>query len=124
MPAIPGPQMAAAYIGASFVRSFLVGTGLYIVCAWWAMPPVREPFLLIAFAFFGAAIMASLGLITALWAEKYDQMGAVQNFVVMPLTFLSGVFGRFAAARLAGNQPFQPLLLPRRRLPSGLFRTG
>lgn len=92
MPAIPGPQMAAAYIGASFVRSFLVGTGLYIVCAWWAMPPVREPFLLIAFAFFGAAIMASLGLITALWAEKYDQMGAVQNFVVMPLTFLSGVF--------------------------------
>ena len=92
MPAIPGPQMAAAYIGASFVRSFLVGAGLYIVCAWWAMPPVREPFLLIAFAFFGAAIMASLGLITALWAEKYDQMGAVQNFVVMPLTFLSGVF--------------------------------
>ena len=37
-------------------------------------------------------IMASLGLITALWAEKYDQMGAVMNFVVMPLTFLSGVF--------------------------------
>ena len=48
MPAIPGPQMAAAYIGASFVRSFLVGTGLYIVCAWWAMPPVREPFLLLS----------------------------------------------------------------------------
>ena len=96
MPAIPGPQMAAAYIGASFVRSFLVGAGLYIVCAWWAMPPVREPFLLIAFAFFGAAIMASLGLITALWAEKYDQMGAVQSL--------------------------QSLLLSRRRLPTGLFR--
>ena len=72
MPTIPGPQMAAAYIGASFVRSFLVGAGLYVVCAWWAMPPVREPFLLIAFAFFGAAIMASLGLITALWAEKFS----------------------------------------------------
>lgn len=92
MPAIPGPQMAAAYIGASFVRSFLVGTGLYLVCTLWARPPVEEPVLLLLFAFFGAAIMASLGLMTALWTEKYDQMGAVQNFVVMPLTFLSGVF--------------------------------
>ena len=92
LPAIPGPQVAAAYIGASFVRSALAGAGLYLLCSWWASPPVREPGLLIAFGFFGAAIMAALGLITALWAEKYDQMGAVMNFVIMPLTFLSGVF--------------------------------
>ena len=87
MPAIPGPQMAAAYIGASFVRSFLVGAGLYVVCAWWAMPPVREPFLLIAFAFFGAAIMASLGLITALWAEN-------NPFFYLVDGFRQGFFGR------------------------------
>jgi len=120
LPAIPGPQVAAAYIGASFVRSALAGAGLYLLCSWWASPPVREPGLLIAFGFFGAAIMAALGLITALWAEKYDQMGAVMNFVIMPLTFLSGVFhlpfGRllfrgFAPALLAGREPPQSLLL-------------
>lgn len=92
MPAIPGPAVAAAYIGASFVRAAIAGTGLYILCAYWAAPPVEEPFLLVSFAFFGCMIMAALGLLTALWAEKYDQMGAVMNFVIMPLTFLSGVF--------------------------------
>lgn len=92
LPAIPGPQLAAAYICASFVRAALVGVGLYAVCAFWAAPPVASPLVLFSFAFCGAAIMASLGLITALWADKYDQMGAVMNFVVMPLTFLSGVF--------------------------------
>ncbi len=92
LPAIPGPAMAAAYICASFVRAALSGLGLYAACAFWATPPIASPLMLIAFAFFGAMIMASLGLITALWAEKYDQMGAVMNFIVMPLTFLSGVF--------------------------------
>ncbi len=92
MPNIPGPAIAAAYIGASLVRSLMVGVGLYAVCALWAAPPVQMPGFLFAFGFCGAVIMASLGLITALWAEKYDQMGAIQNFVVMPLTFLSGVF--------------------------------
>ncbi len=92
LPAIPGPALAAAYIGASFVRASLAGIGLYAACAFWATPPVHSAAMLFAFAFSGAAIMASLGLITALWAEKYDQMGAVMNFVVMPLTFLSGVF--------------------------------
>lgn len=92
LPSIPGPAVAAAYIGASFVRSMIAGIGLYVLCAIWASPPLREPFLVLSFAFFGAMIMAALGLITALWAEKYDQMGAVMNFVIMPLTFLSGVF--------------------------------
>lgn len=92
LPAIPGPAIAAAYICASFVRAAIAGIGVYVVCMVWAAPSVANPFYLFAFAFCGVIIMASLGLITALWAEKYDQMGAVMNFVVMPLTFLSGVF--------------------------------
>ena len=72
--------------------SAMAGAGVYIVCMGWAAPPVANPCYLVAFAFSGVIIMASLGLSTALWAEKYDQMGAVMNFVVMPLTFLSGVF--------------------------------
>lgn len=91
-PRLPGVVVGMAYLLASSLRALLVGLGLYVVCLWWAQPPVREPFLLIAFGLAGTLIMAAMGLITALWAEKYDQMGAIQNFVVMPLTFLSGVF--------------------------------
>lgn len=92
LPAIPGAQVAFAYILASFLRAGMAALGLYLACAYWAAPTPAHPLWLAAFGFCGAAIMASLGLITALWAEKYDQMGAVMNFIVMPLTFLSGVF--------------------------------
>lgn len=91
-PQIPGTVLGIAFLLASSVRAILVGLGLYVVCLYWARPPVHEPLLLIFFGLSGTLIMASFGLITALWAEKYDQMGAVQNFVIMPLTFLSGVF--------------------------------
>lgn len=92
LPAIPGYAVAAAYVCAAFVRSTIAGTGLCLVCLLWTDLPVASAFLLLAFAFSGAVIMASFGLVTALWAEKYDQMGAVMNFAVMPLTILSGVF--------------------------------
>ena len=86
--------------------------------------PVREPGLLIAFGFFGAGHHGGLGLITALWAEKYDQMGAVMNFVIMPLTFLSGVF--YSVDSLPPfwqvSEPPQSLLLLGRRLSAGIFR--
>ncbi len=53
------------------------------------------------FALLGAAMLGTLGLIAGLWAEKFDQIAAFQNFLIMPLTFLSGVFYSiaFAAAR-------------------------
>jgi ABC-2 type transport system permease protein len=44
------------------------------------------------FALLGAALLGTLGLIAGLWAEKFDQLAAFQNFVIMPMTFLSGVF--------------------------------
>jgi ABC-2 type transport system permease protein len=46
----------------------------------------------VIFSVMGAALMGTLGLIAGLWAEKFDQLAAFQNFVVMPMTFLSGVF--------------------------------
>ena len=91
-PQIPGAVLGLAFLLSSAVRAALVGLGLYVVCLYWAMPPVKAPLLLVLFGLSGILMMASFGLITALWAEKYDQMGAVQNFVIMPLTFLSGVF--------------------------------
>jgi len=70
-----------AYVGASMVRGLTVGP-LGLAEPWWVL----------IFAALGAAMLGSLGLIAGLWAEKFDQMAAFQNFIIMPMTFLSGVF--------------------------------
>ncbi len=81
-----------AYVGASMVRGLVVGAGVMLVTVWFA--PLRwvEPWWILIFGALGAGLLGSLGLIAGLWAEKFDQMAAFQNFVIMPMTFLSGVF--------------------------------
>jgi ABC-2 type transport system permease protein len=81
-----------AYVGASMVRGLAVGLGVLLVTLWFAPLPLAEPWWIVVFAALGAGMMGSLGLIAGLWAEKFDQMAAFQNFVIMPMTFLSGVF--------------------------------
>ena len=81
-----------AYVGASVVRGLTVGFGVFIVTVWFAPPAYAEPWWIIVFAALGAGMLGSLGLIAGLWAEKFDQMAAFQNFIIMPMTFLSGVF--------------------------------
>ncbi|MGD9832305.1 MAG: ABC transporter permease, partial [Piscinibacter sp.] len=82
----------AAYVGASMVRGLVVGAGVLLVTAWFAPLHVAEPWWIVVFAVLGAAMLGSLGLIAGLWAEKFDQMAGFQNFIIMPMTFLSGVF--------------------------------
>jgi ABC-2 type transport system permease protein len=82
----------AAYVGASVVRGLVVGTGVFIVTVWFAPPSLTQPLWIVVFAVMGAALMGALGLVAGLWAEKFDQIAAFQNFIVMPMTFLSGVF--------------------------------
>jgi ABC-2 type transport system permease protein len=81
-----------AYVGASIVRGLVVGFGVLIVTVWFAPLQLAEPVWMLVFAALGAGMMGSLGLIAGLWAEKFDQLAAFQNFVIMPMTFLSGVF--------------------------------
>jgi ABC-2 type transport system permease protein len=81
-----------AYVGASVVRGLAVGFGVFVVTVWFAPPVYAEPWWIIVFATLGAGMLGSLGLIAGLWAEKFDQMAAFQNFIIMPMTFLSGVF--------------------------------
>jgi ABC-2 type transport system permease protein len=81
-----------AYVGASMVRGLAVGCGVLFVTAWFAPPGLAEPAWALVFALLGAAMLGTLGLIAGLWAEKFDQVAAFQNFLIMPLTFLSGVF--------------------------------
>ena len=81
-----------AYVGASIVRGMVVGTGVLVVTFFFTPLTFVAPLWILAFALLGASIMGTLGLIAGLWAEKFDQIAAFQNFVIMPMTFLSGVF--------------------------------
>jgi ABC-2 type transport system permease protein len=81
-----------AYVGAAVVRGVAVGLGVLLVTLWFAPLHASEPWWIVVFALLGAGMLGSLGLIAGLWAEKFDQMAAFQNFVIMPMTFLSGVF--------------------------------
>ncbi|MCU0930829.1 MAG: ABC transporter permease, partial [Serpentinimonas sp.] len=82
----------AAYVGASMVRGLVVGAGVMAVTVWFAPLQLAEPWWILVFGALGAGLLGSLGLIAGLWADKFDQMAAFQNFIIMPLTFLSGVF--------------------------------
>ena len=81
-----------AYVGASMVRGVAVGTGVMLVTVWFAPPALVQPLWIVVFALLGAALMGTLGLIAGLWADKFDQLAGFQNFIIMPMTFLSGVF--------------------------------
>ena len=81
-----------AYVGSSVVRGLLVGAGVFAATLFFATPTFLAPVWIVVFAVLGAAMLGTLGLIAGLWADKFDQMAAFQNFVIMPMTFLSGVF--------------------------------
>jgi len=81
-----------AYVGAAVVRGLAVGLGVLVVTAWFAPLSVANAGWVLIFALLGSGLMGSLGLIAGLWAEKFDQLAAFQNFIIMPMTFLSGVF--------------------------------
>jgi ABC-2 type transport system permease protein len=71
---------------------FVAYVGASLVTVWFAPLPLNQPVWIAVFALLGCAMMGTLGLIAGLWAEKFDQIAAFQNFVIMPMTFLSGVF--------------------------------
>ena len=85
-------EFYSAYILAAVFRGIVVGLGVLLITIWFATPTLEYPLWILTFAFLGAAILGSLGLIAGIWADKYDQLAAFQNFVIMPATMLSGVF--------------------------------
>ena len=92
LPPLSHYEMFGAYVLAAVARGLAVGFGVFIVTIWFVPVSFSAPLYIIAFAIFGAAILGTLGLIAGIWAEKFDQLAAFQNFLIMPLTFLSGVF--------------------------------
>lgn len=85
-------QFYGAFLIAAIVRGLFVGLCIYLVSFWFVDIPMRAPLLVFAFALMGSALLATFGMIAGIWAERFDQMAAFQNFVIMPLSFLSGVF--------------------------------
>lgn len=81
-----------AFLAASMIRGLVVGLSIYLVALCFVAVPTVHPVWIITFALCGSALLGTFGVIAGIWADKFDQMAAFQNFVIMPLTFLSGVF--------------------------------
>ena len=81
-----------AYVGSSVVRGLAVGLGVFVITGAMVSITFVHPLWIVAFAVMGAAMLGAMGVIAGLWAEKFDQLAAFQNFFIMPMTFLSGVF--------------------------------
>ncbi len=92
LPPLSHWEIFGAYVLASVVRSLAVGVGVFIVTMWFVPVSFAAPFYIVAFALLGSALLGTLGLMAGIWADKFDQLAAFQNFLIMPLTFLSGVF--------------------------------
>jgi ABC-2 type transport system permease protein len=85
-------EILSAYVGAAVLRGLVVGAGVFAITAWFAHLTFVAPVWIIVFALLGAAILGTMGVIAGIWAEKFDQLAAFQNFLIMPATFLAGVF--------------------------------
>jgi ABC-2 type transport system permease protein len=92
LPPISYREFYAAYTLAAVVRGLMVGAGVLFVTSFFAPLQFAHPFWILAFALIAGGVMGSLGVIAGIWADKFDQLAAFQNFLIMPLTFLSGVF--------------------------------
>jgi ABC-2 type transport system permease protein len=92
LPPLSHWELFGAYVLAAMVRGMVVGAGVFIVTVWFTHLSFAAPLWILIFALLGSAILGTLGLIAGVWAEKFDQIAAFQNFFIMPMTFLSGVF--------------------------------
>lgn len=92
LPPISYGAFFGAYVLAAVFRGLMVGTGVLLATVWFADLNVVAPFWIVAFALLSGALFAALGMIAGIWSDKFDQLAGFQNFIIMPLTMLSGVF--------------------------------
>lgn len=85
-------EMFGGYVLAAVARGLIVGGGVFVVTVWFGQLNFIAPWWIVIFALLGAAILGTMGLVAGIWAEKFDQLAAFQNFLIVPLTFLAGVF--------------------------------
>jgi len=101
MPPLSVGELLSALAAAAMTRAFLVGFAVWLAMSFWpgVQVGIAHPWAVIWFGAMGAAMLAFLGILTSIWAEKFDHAAAVANFVVAPLSLLSGTF--YSIERLA-----------------------
>ena len=94
MPPLSTAELLAALVGGAVTRAFLVGFAVWLAMSFWPGVHVlpAHPIAVLWFGLLGSVFLALIGLLTSIWAEKFDHAAAVTNFVVAPLTLLSGTF--------------------------------
>ena len=92
LPPIPYGAFFAAYVLAAVLRGLMVGLGVLLATVWFVELKVVAPLWIFVFSMLGGALFGALGMIAGIWSEKFDQLASFQNFLIMPLTMLSGVF--------------------------------
>ncbi len=92
LPPLSWGEFYAAYVIASVLRGLFVGAGVLLVGLPFVELSFAYPLWILVFALLGGAILGSLGVIAGIWADKFDQLAGFQNFLILPLTMLSGVF--------------------------------
>jgi ABC-2 type transport system permease protein len=94
MPPLSTGELVAGLVGAAVTRAVLVGFAVWLAMAFWPGVQIvpRHPLAVIWFGLLGASMLGFLGLLTSIWADKFDHAAAVTNFVVAPLSLLSGTF--------------------------------
>ena len=92
LPPISYVEFFLAYVVAAVLRGLMVGLGVLVVTGWFAPLTFVAPLWILVFAVLGGGILGAFGMIAGIWAEKFDQLAGFQNFLIMPLTMLSGVF--------------------------------
>ncbi|WP_300339073.1 ABC transporter permease [Accumulibacter sp.] len=92
LPPISYVEFFLAYVVAAMLRGLMVGVGILAVTLWFAPLTFVAPLWILLFITLGGGIMGTLGMIAGIWADKFDQLAGFQNFLIMPLTMLSGVF--------------------------------
>jgi ABC-2 type transport system permease protein len=92
LPPLSHREFFSAYLLAAMARGVLVGTGVFAASIWFVDVPLAHPGWALAHAVAGSGVMGALGVIAGIYSDKVDQLAAFQNFIILPLTFLSGVF--------------------------------
>ncbi len=85
-------EFFVAFVAAAVTRGLVVGLGVWLTALWFVDLPLAHPGWVLLFGVAGSAVLGAMGVVAGIWAEKFDQLAAFQNFIILPLSFLSGVF--------------------------------
>jgi ABC-2 type transport system permease protein len=92
LPPLSHREFFVAYLLAAMARGLIVGTGVFLATLPFVTVPLAHPLWIVAFALAGSGVMGALGVIAGIQSDKVDELSAFSNFIILPLTFLSGVF--------------------------------